>query len=272
MLEAVAVLSQQLVPVLLMDGKIKEAIDASLDACTATAATMVMRNRGMPGLRTGIQAQEILEEKPNEHWDTAENWSAAFGVVPAVMHIGRLITRDCETGRRLARELIDACGEVAETASCPSLWIESADFVKWIFINPLSASELHDKANEASAKSNYALQRLGYLGCTLVPDASVDEAPIYHGIVLHHLYKTMGHRAPVYQKVAIPFLADYWQATFAQQRFRFAAPQAVDAELKAALTRSADVIAQAILNIVICGLGVRYPIAADEVKKWLAGT
>jgi hypothetical protein len=266
---AVWPLGERIIPALLSSGRIGEAIDTAIESCAALMVATEAGKRGMPATAVDVDVSESLGAKPNERWDTIESWAAYHSVLPAAMQIGRWMQNDRERALRCANDLTRSCREVATVASNARLWERLADVVRSIFIAPMNPRELHDRANNAENEGVRAVAILSYLGCTLVPEASVQNSPVYHAIVFRRLFQTIGHRSMAYVKVGLPFLADHWRFTFKNQRFRFSTPNIVESDLVSAFDQPVEKRAQAILNAVIRGLRVRFPGTIKEVSDWL---
>jgi len=266
---SISLLGQYVFPVLLNQGRIREAIDATFESCTAMVAAKISRQSADSDAITGVNISEVLGSMPNDNWVLAEVWTADRGVIPAVMQIWRVALADSNEANRLAKELISTCEQIAEYASNPGLWNELGVMVASILVDPKSAAELHEISNEAANEGESTLHRLGYLGCTLVPGAPIERAAVYHAVIFENLHSTVGERSPTYSKIAIPFLTEFWHQRFAQQRFRFSAPHIVERALSDAADASIDSRAQMVLKAALDGFRTRLPSRLSVVSEWL---
>ncbi|MHB8954941.1 MAG: ATP-binding protein [Pirellulaceae bacterium] len=267
--EAISLLGQHVFPLLVRDGRIREAIDVSMESCSAMTAKRMLQDNDAPTLRVGVNINDVLGNMPNDNWKLAESWAADHGIFPAVLEIGRIFLSDPSRATEYARELIEVCNEIGEFATDSQLWLQCARTIGSIFIDPLSAEELHEAAGEALKSGQRTAHRLGYLGCTVVRDAVIERSVVYHGVIFHHLFMTMRPCSPVYHRLAIPFLAEYWQSEFTHQRFRFRMPSIVERQLTEVAELPMEVRAQRILSAVTFGLGVSLPSNLSEVSEWI---
>lgn len=271
-LEAIAALGQQALAPLLLHGRYAEAIDAAVESCVAVVACDERRKQGSPCLESGLVPTDVLGPKPNDLWKFAEHQAVPEALIPLLFCLGKLKLSNPTAPPKHAREVQTICREVAMTAADRDLWESAAKMLETIFGADVSWHEVHQQANAAIRSGHDALGMIGYIGISLRDDAPLHVSVTCQAVVMSYLsHIILNHKSSVYRRILLPFLSDYWQSALRREPFRFIAPDLVADTLRAALEKPLEQRAQAILNTILDGLGVRLSPATDDAKTWLRG-
>jgi hypothetical protein len=272
LLDSLGILGQQVFPMLAARGQVSDAFEIANESLVALARCQALQAAGLPVREPYVSPTDILGNKPSAKWDEIERSVALASALPIVMEIGRVGLSNPEQAAEYGKAVVEMSSLMAATASNRQLWNDVARVVSETFVVPNTEEQLHELASEAAKQGHDIAHMLAYLGCTLVPDATLERAAIYHAIVFQRLFTSLGPRAVPYTVLALPFLCQYWQQMLSSQRFRFANPDWVESQLPEAIAAPPEVRAQRVLSIVLDGLRQRLPASFENVQAWLSGS
>jgi hypothetical protein len=269
MLEAVSTLGHNLFPLLVQRSEFADAIDVAVEFCVAMRASMQRHGEGQPTLQMGLNAAEVLGAKPGEAWTNAER-DVAVQALPAIMTgLGERSVNDDDDLAEYAHQVVKTCERIAETASDPELWDRTAWIFKSTFIEPSPYRQLHEFSNACSREGFEPLQALGYLGESLLADASVEVALVCQAVAVSYWARLMGYSSSTYRRGILAFLGRYWTQVVEAQSFRFSPPSVTRDALAAAIGLPEQHKAQGIFRAILSGLGKRLPENLRDVAEWL---
>ena len=194
-----------------------------------------------------------------------DRFAVGTGVLCAVAHLGLLL----ETGSAIearVNSLIALCGDLASSGGDRTLWENVACLLHEIFEGEAGYGDLLTKYKTYDACGEANLALIALVGITLRPDVPLKDAAKCHSMVYEYIDRNKSMYDYVYGEILLPFLEEYWQRAFADNRAHFASPNLVAQELEETGRSSVDVRAQEVLSIVLRGLGIRVSGAFGE---WL---
>lgn len=269
MLEAVSLLGRNLLPVLIENNRFVEAIDIAMEFCISMRALIVRRDQGMPSLQSGLQPFEILGPKPSLSWNSAER-DVAIQALPAVVaKLGEIMLKDRASAKEHAMQISETCEHMADTASDPELWRGAAKIFRASLVEPITITKLHEMANGFAEAGYDPLLALAYLGVSLLPDVSLEDALIHQSVATKYWARLMGYNSITYKRSILTFLTAYWSAAVERESFRFTPPSATKDAIVKAARASVEHRAQELLKCVLSGLGTSLPSNLDEIRAWL---
>jgi len=264
---AIEVLSLQIVPMLLISNRHAEALALAVECAAFTVAGVIERDRGGNFMQPGFDTAAVLGPKPSEAWNRAETNSVMFGLFPTVCKIAADSLDSPERAKISAQEIISACRQLAQTASHRELWQQAADLIDRAFVSGMSSGELFTLSNGLDDQKYGWLRMVGYVGATIQPDCSLEEACRTHLVIMPGSLGGIRHLSRMtYDRILVPWIVNFWQRKFQQQRFRFTSPRLVQRELAEAVRTDEAHRAQAVLAAVASSLSVQPEGCAAE---WL---
>jgi hypothetical protein len=267
--DSIGILGQRAYPWLAMRGQVAEALETAFESMVSLDCCRALEASGASLHDLHVASTDVLGPKPSSKWNEIERIVAQAGVLPIVMEIGRVALTQPERATSYGLALAEASATIANTASDPELWRETSQIVTKIFVDPIPEEAHAAQGGEAREKGQDLTCVLSYLGCTLVPNATLERSAIYHAVVIEYVYKAISPRAAAYSTLVVPFLCQYWQYMLQTQRFRFSNPDWVGEQLAAALICPIESRAQRVLSVVIDGLRQRLPENLSDVQHWL---
>lgn len=250
---------------LVLTGHLSDAMDLAIASAAGMEALRRINDTGADVYNENRSVDEILGAKPSAEWSKAESFSLFVGVIPAALYLARTALDDPQAAAIKATEVVDAARIIAQTASDQLLWNDVADVFDQAFVTPRAGSEIITFGNELKARERIALQCVAYLGATLRPDGRPADSATAHVYIAGEARLLMPDRI-VHRRLFVPFLQEYWQRVVARERFRFSPPDLTAELFERAITKPSDVRPQAMLNVILRGLGMRFP---EKYRTWL---
>jgi len=259
-------LMRRFIPQMILKDRYAEALEASLDHGAVLVARSIEREADRGGVLDPIlDVGTVLGDRPNDHWRKAERWAATAGILPAAVRICSLALKAADTALLSAEEVVAACRQIEAQACDPDLWSSIADLFVSGFIRPVPASELKQMADRLPAEAT-TLRVLTTLFASMQPDITAESALAAHLSVLPCLCEVFDQPLSTHRLILVPFVVDYWNATFRRMRFRFRAPELVQLALSEASAKPPSIRVQAVMRAVLIGIPLR---VLPETKVWL---
>jgi hypothetical protein len=250
-------LMRHFIPRMILKDRYAEALEASLNHGEVLVARSMEREAGRGEILVPIpDVGTVLGDRPNDHWRKAERWAAMAGILPAAVRICSLALKAADTALLSAEEVVAACRQIEAQACDPDLWSSIADLFVSSFIRPVPASELKQMAHRLPAEAT-TLRVLTTLFASMQPDITAESALAAHLSVLPCLCEVFDQPLSTHRLILVPFVVDYWNATFRRMRFRFRAPELVQLALSEASAKPPSIRVQAVMRAVLIGIPLR---------------
>jgi muconolactone delta-isomerase len=249
--------SADMIPYLVLEHRYAEALDIALEAGMISVALREQHKRGGDVLERDLEITELLGARPSEAWQHAEYQAAQIALLPAMFSLGLIAMDNPDQARKQAEEIVALCRDISSTASDQTLWETAAQLIEQTFVTTKSVSEWRKTLDSLPPNEYDVLRALAYLGASLQPGFSLDDACQLHAITLAYMEKAVYQaQSTGYRRLVSPFFTTYWLTKFAQQRFRFRMPATIDAELQDARRMPESRRARTVLWTVASGLGI----------------
>jgi len=261
----IGALGPKAVAPLLMANKFAEAVDVGLQAATCVVASRDSQSV----LSSSTDLMATLGAKPSSGWLMAENQGMMLGVVASVFRLGQMWLDSPPSCRQGVQGVIAACKRLGESAAYPHAWAKASELLEETFLRGVPQWRLRERVHEAGLKQVSAVHVLAYLLTPFAEDAIVDVVAPCQAMALPDVVKLLPADSPMSRRIILPFLSQYWRATFSQQRSRFNSPRLVEGSLNEALAAPEKSRPSAILRAMLDGLGVDYSGWPEDTRKWL---
>lgn len=249
--------SADMIPYLVLEHRYAEALDIALEAGMISVALREQHKRGGDVLERDLEITELLGARPSEAWQHAEYQAAQIALLPAMFSLGLIAMDNPDQARKQAEEIVALCRDISSTASDQTLWETAAQLIEQTFVTTKSVSEWRKTLDSLPPNEYDVLRAPAYLGASLQPGFSLDDACQLHAITLAYMEKAVYQaQSTGYRRLVSPFFTAYWLTKFAQQRFRFRMPATIDAELQDARRMPESRRARTILWTVASSLGI----------------
>jgi len=250
-------MSADMILYLVLERRYAEALDIALEAGMISVALREQHKRGGDILARNLEITELLGDKRSEAWQHAEYQATQIGLLPIIFSLGLIAIDRPDQVHKQAEEVVAICRDINATASDQALWSTAAQLIEQTFVSLRPVSEWR-KTFDALPRNEYDVLRvLAYFGASLQQGFSLDDACQLHAMILAYMEKAVSRpQSTAYRRLVSPFFTTYWLTKFAQQRFRFRTPTAIEAELDAAQQIPESRRAHTILWAVASGLDV----------------
>jgi tetratricopeptide (TPR) repeat protein len=253
---AIPALATGTLPYLLENDRYAEVLDAALEAAPIYVATWKAGQEGRD-LPLVYDVSEALGPRPNHWWQQAERSAALTSLLPIVFRLGTLLISDPAGTKRQGAEVAGLCREISATAAEPTLWRAAAELLDAFFDPGSSFESLMAKGTEFGKNGYPVLHVMSYLGATLQADAIPEKAVQAQASIMGYVHDNLRSLSSMYERVIIAFLVGYWENAFQKAPCRFRTPKQFGESLATAVSSPLERRAEAILESVANGLGVR---------------
>jgi len=250
-------MSADIIPYLVLEKRYAEALDIALEAGMISVALREQRKRGGDVLARNLEITELLGDKSSEAWQHAEYQATQIGLLPTIFSLGLIAIDHPDLAHKQAEEVVTLCRDISATASDQPLWSTAAQLIEQTFVTLQPVNEWRKTFDVLRPNEDSVLRVLAYLGASLQQDFPLVDACQLHAMILAYMEKAVSQtQSTGYRRLVSPFFTTYWLTKFAQQRFRFRTPTAIEAELYAAQQIPESRRARTILWTVASGLDV----------------
>lgn len=261
LLSIVSMLSEAIVPALIDEHRLDEAFDYADESSSMFVAGHLgfTSGQGFVTVRDADES-EILGEKPNIHWDNAEERLAFIYFIPTIFSI-------CSHGHGDDDRLLtlrEQCDGRIESASNPRLF-ESMSTALTRFSEEEKAIELHKLGNVSQSSGEHLLY---YLLSSFAADAKMEMTAATHAIVMHGLSRQTALASVLWSHLTTS-LINYWERRFANAKFKFRNPRAVEDQFGKLRELPLRDRAQSLLRLILNGLAVQLPKKIPAVEEWV---
>ena len=256
-------LGEALIPRLIEDGDVEQALDYAFESATALVASVIAHTNGERDIREGINTAEVLGIKPSKDWNRVEESYLLVGVIPSIIDC---CVRDGER-RALLHWLATDCATKAENASNPRCFSSVLEALTSYLGDGLS-SDFHQRALAERAQDNAPGAIVNYLLSSFSRDADLRRAVIQHAVVMHHYSLKIPATSPMWTLLTDQLLM-FWRRSFKEQRFRFSGPMLVEESLERLQQREPRRRIGELMRTMLRGLSVRLPDSLVAVSEWL---
>jgi len=222
---------------------------------------------GQEAARVVLDIDVLLGTSPNELWDQAEHGAIIFGLVPAAFHIAGIAVEDRGLAAEHAGNMARLCHGIADSASNPEPWTIAAEILDETYSEDAKYDELVARAGTllSEEQEQHLLAIIAYIGATLQDGVTPEKACYGHLSIVPYVKKIVGDM-PVYGRIVVPFLSEYWAHAIAQASFRFRQPGDVRRRLEGVEMAPVERRAEGILDVITDGLTLQVP---PGIKAWL---
>ncbi|MCA9038250.1 MAG: hypothetical protein KDA91_24160, partial [Planctomycetaceae bacterium] len=261
LLSIVSMLSEAIVPPLIDERRLDEAFDYADESSSMYVAGHLAYTSGQGFVKAqNTDASEILGEKPNNHWNNAEERLVYIYFIPTIFSIFSDDHGDVDHLRTLREQ----CNGRIESASNPQLF-ESMSTALIRFLEKENAIELHKLGNVSQSSGEHLLY---YLLSSFAADARMEMTAATHAIVMHGL-SCQTSLASVLWSHLTTSLINYWERRFADAKFKFRNPKAIEDQLEQLRELPLRNRVQSLLRLMLNGLAVRLPKTIPAVEEWV---
>ncbi len=209
---------------------------------------------------------DIFDELSVEVAADAERHGAMIAMLPIAFHMAAQHVALDDEWSKSASGLTSHIENIASSLASTEYWLTVANAVRRAFLEPEPPDDLIRYGNE---HEDWVIKSLAFVGATIHPEISVQDAARVHLAVLPAAAKVLQNVVGTYRRIAVPFIEEYWNVAFKREQFRFSAPSDVQNSLSEAALLPTNQRAQAILRTIATSLGVQIH---DEAKSWLYGS
>ncbi len=256
-------LAEVLIPTLIMQGELDQALDYAFESSMAITAAVVACREVPPDIREPQDAIEILGPKPNDDWNQAEQHYLLTGVIPAIL----FCCVNEEASVPILEKLAAHCSAKANDASNADSFLAVSDSIAFLLANGRSA-ELHSRALRDNERNNRVGMAVNYLLSSFAEDADLKLAIVQHALVMQD-FSSVIQGSSVLWKFFTDQLTVFWCQKFEKGRFRFSNPALVEIDLKHLDQIEPENRVKRLIQIIFSGLSVRLPAQLKSTSEWL---
>jgi hypothetical protein len=241
-------------------------------ACGINAA----RGTGQPMVETLLKAQVVADLMVRDSFGKALQTSLGapafemMAMLSLVVRIAHIWLGDKDLAKRHASEAAEICRRLVSSAAAGASWNTAAEILEQSYIQP---SVEHLRRTGGDPTVHVMLQCAARVGASVQEDQPLEQVLAQHisvSMFAVGMFMAEGQRPlrPIYRRLFLPFLAEYWQRAIKERAFHFRAPATVKEGLAAAMTAPPERRAQAILDEVASGLDATF---GKPVYDWFRG-
>ena len=254
-------------PTLLNDGRLAEALEASIDAAVVIKGAKVATTAGLNVASEGFDFTAVLGERSSGAWKEAEELGASNYFFPVGFQVLRLSLTRPQLAHSRAMEVARLCRQKNQGASEPARWIGAAELFTLILREDRKASALFQLCAEFAAKQWPELVCVAYLAASFVPDATVVQALQAHIIIMKQFQAPLLIYGTTYRELVLLFFHEYWTARFQRSRFGFSQPLIVEKGMQEAKSLVGVAQPKALFRALAIGIGAAN--LPSELRSWL---
>jgi len=136
--------------------------------------------------------------------------------------LGLIAMDNPDQARKQAEEIVALCRDISSTASDQTLWETAAQLIEQTFVTTKSVSEWRKTLDSLPPNEYDVLRALAYLGASLQPGFSLDDACQLHAITLAYMEKAVYQaQSTGYRRLVSPFFTTYWLTKIRATAFSF---------------------------------------------------
>ncbi len=254
-------------PTLLNDGRLAEALEASIDAAVVIKGAKAAAAAGLNVTVEGFDFTAALGERSGEAWKEAEALGASNYFFPVGFQLLRLSLTRPQLAHSRAMEVARLCRQKAQGASEPARWNAAAELFTQILQVGREASALFQVGAELAGKQWPELVCVAYLAASVAPDATVVQALQAHTMIVKQFEAPLRIYGAAYRELVLPFFHEFWTARFQRSRFGFSQPSMVERDIQAARSLGHSAQLKALFKALAVGLGSAS--VPSEIWSWL---
>jgi hypothetical protein len=254
-------LADALIPYMLRQDNIDQALDYAYESSLAVCGSMIAHRNGRTDVRDHGDPIVLLGDKPSHDWNEVERLYSWNGILSTLVTVFT-----CKNSTSKLEYLSAHCRTKANDASNPAVFAAIAESIE-SFLRQMPGAEIHARALSETQNGNNVVASVNYLLSSFAEDTKLRHAIIQHAFVLHEFVLTFG------ESIIWRFIADrlvnHWVSIFEMQRFRFSNPREVASRILETSQMTSVSRLKQIIQIMMAGLEVALPRNLEATSKWL---
>ena len=210
---AIGLAAQRLIPQILMDNRISEALNVMVEAAAVRMATTLpiptsqsvfMSSEDLIAITAGLGSNEL---------EIMTYYAGVAGLIPIVFRLCYLAIIDVALVEPLALELVDAIGYARDTSANPAFWDTATQVIQNAFLLGTDADRLIELVNQQEGDEASLWKSIYLLAASLHPNCPLGNALAGQIGVLQWSSKSFAAFPSLYRLIVLPFIEAYWSLT-----------------------------------------------------------
>ncbi|MBM4031201.1 MAG: hypothetical protein FJ291_05380 [Planctomycetes bacterium] len=257
------------IPSLLDNGAFQEVLESALEAskvmnagCSLGREAVDYRVLSTPGFDT----EAVLGPKGKDSWVAVAETATTWGLLPCLLATSSGVASSEEKIRVVALQLIGVVRNWVGEQIAPEMLREVVDALELAFVRKGTANEIRSALSASKVRGWVPSTGVYIIGYAARADADLRQVAGSHVSLAKFLYDRLDRRSSTYEKVVLAYFTEYWMRAFEAQKFRFHAPQLVEADLRNAVRVGTEYRMQAVLRCISDSLRISPP---ESIRTWL---